>query len=218
LSSIDIVSRMNAGGNAVMRSNMLGQLLAVAALFVATPAHAWLSYPDRDDPNLTVVEIEKETGETIALAALPAPFAESPKPGRQNLIFFWRYERLAEAKASFMLAGNGATATLVFKARNPSQDLKFGAVLILMDKQETAMHAFYARADLRDRVFASGELTHQLMFTVNKSPGWWSRVSSIAIYRMTYYPLQKLNDDEIWQAMRRAVGRAATGGTEQRAK
>jgi hypothetical protein len=210
---------MNAGGNAAMWSKTPGLLLLSAATLAAAPAYAWLSYPDRDDPNLTVIEIERATGETIALSALPAPFAAHPDAGRRELVFFWRYERLAEATASFELDGKGAgTVTLDFSARNPSQDLKFGAVLILMDQNETAHHALYARADLEGGVFAGGDLTHRVAFSVQAPPDWWKRVANIAFYRMTYYPLQELSDEEVWQAMRRAVARTAIGATEQQAK
>ena len=197
----------------------LGGLVLWVTICAAAPAHSWLSYPDREDPNLTVIEIERATGETIALSALPAPFAARPDAERQNLVFFWRYERLAEATASFLLDDKGAgTVTLDFSARNPSQDLKFGAVLILMDENGTAMHTLYGRADLRRGVFPGGDLTHRVAFSVQGPPDWWKRVARIAIFRMTYYPLQELGDEETWQAMRRAVARVAMGATEQRAK
>jgi hypothetical protein len=219
LSRVDIFKMMNAGGNAAMRSKMSGLLLLCAAMLAAAPAHAWLSYPDRDDPNLTVIEIERATGETIALTALPAPFAAHPEAERQDLVFFWRYERLAEATASFRLDDKGeGTVALAFTARKPSQDLKFGAVLILMDESGTAMHTLYARADLEGGVFAGGDLTHRVAFSVQGPPDWWKRVAKIAFHRMTYYPLQELSDEEVWQAMRRAVARTAMGATEQRAK
>ncbi len=80
-----------------MRSRLPGMGMLAAVMLSAGPANAWLLYPDRDDPSLIIVEIEKTTGETVTVSALPVPFASS---GAKNPVFLWNYERLPAQRRS----------------------------------------------------------------------------------------------------------------------
>ena len=52
---------------------------------------------------------------------------------------------------------------------------------------------------------------------MDREPQWWRQVSGITFFYMTYHPIQDLDDDGVWAAMRRAVRHVTKGkGTEQR--
>jgi hypothetical protein len=153
----------------------------------------------------------------VAISALPVPFASAPESERRNPVFLWNYERLADAQAFFLLDEWGTGKfQLDFAAREHSQDLRFGAVVVMIGNDDTALHAFYARADLIKGAFADGTHQHQIKFSIDRPPHWWESVTKIAFFKMTYYPIQNLDDAAVWQAMHRAVEHITKGrGSEQ---
>ena len=200
-----------------MWSRLPGASILAAAMLAAGPANAWLLYPDRDDPTLTIVEIEKSTGETVAISALPVPFASAPESERRNPVFLWSYERLANAQAFFLVDERGTGKfQLEFAAREQSQELRFGAVVVMIGNDDTALHAFYARADLAKGAFPNGTLRYEIDFSIDRPPHWWQSVTKITFFKMTYYPIQDLDDGAVWQAMHRAVEHVTKGqGSKQ---
>ncbi|HWK63508.1 MAG TPA: hypothetical protein VNS34_01105 [Rhizobiaceae bacterium] len=202
-----------------MRSILLCAFTFVAVIATA-PAGAWLLYPDRADPHHMIVEVERATGDLVPLAALPPPFGmvigNSGGPGK--LTFRWRYGREAEGAGELQVKGDGqGEMRFDFAARPELDDRRFGAAAVLVGKQGTPLHTFYARADLSRGLFSDNTLRHNVTFALTRPLDWWLEVEAIAFFSMTYYPLQKLDDEGVWRAMRRAVGRFSKGqGTEQR--
>lgn len=191
-----------------------------AMLAAGTPANAWLIYTDRDDPSQWVVEIEKPYGDLVALRSLPRPFdrlvraKETPEP----LLYRWTYER--EAIGSAILAVDEAGQARIefeFVARDLIEGQRLGAAVVLVGNEGRPLHTFYARADSSGGVFADGTRSHRVRLAVDRAPGWWRQVDAIAFFYMSYHPLQKLDDDQVWTAMRRAVRNFVKAqGTEQR--
>lgn len=204
-----------------MRRNLFCALM-LPAFVVSGPAWAWLLYPDRTDPHRMVVEVEQAAGDLVTLAALPPPFntvlGNSRGPGK--LIFRWHYGREAEGAGELLVGGDGrAEMRFDFAAHPELDDRCFGAAATLIGKQGLPLHTFYARADLSRGTFADSTLRHSVTLAVARPLDWWRGVEAIAFFHMTYYPLQKLDDEGVWGAMRRAVGRLSNGeGTEQRAR
>lgn len=202
-----------------MRSSLLCAFTFVAAI-MTWPAGAWLLYPDKDDPRHMIVEVERSTGDLVPLAALPPPLGtvtgSSGGPGK--LTFRWRYGREAEGAGELLVDGHGrGEMRFDFAARPELDDRRFGAAAVLVGKQGIPLHTFYARADLSRGLFPDHTLRHSVTLRVARPLAWWKGVEAIAFFNMTYYPLQKLDDEAVWRAMRRAVGRFSKGqGSEQR--
>ncbi|MGI6852029.1 hypothetical protein [Mesorhizobium sp. 1B3] len=202
-----------------MRSSLLCAIMFGAAI-VTGPAGAWLLYPDKADPRHMIVEVERATGDLVPLVALPPPFgtAMGYSGGPDKLTFRWRYGRDAEGAGELLVDGDGrGEMRFDFAARPELDDRRFGAAAVLVGKQGTPLHTFYARADLSRGLFPDSTLRHNVTLAVDRPLDWWQEVEAIAFFSMTYYPLQKLDDEGVWRAMRRAVGRFSKGqGTEQR--
>lgn len=203
-----------------MRSMPLSALAAVA-IFVATePAAAWLLYPDRDNPRHMIVEVEKATGDLVPLRSLPPPFntiAQSAQ-GPDAFTFRWRYGKEAEGSAFLRVDEDGqGTIQFDFSAGAELDERSFGAAAVLVSDDGVPLHTFYARADLKDGAFGRDGPHHRVRLDVDRPPAWWRKVGAINFFSMTYYPLQKLDDEGKWRAMRQAVGNFSKGqGTEQR--
>lgn len=202
-----------------MRSSLLCAFTFATAT-LTEPAGAWLLYPDRADPRHMIVEVERATGDLVPLAALPPPFStvmgNSGGPGK--LTFRWRYGRDAEGAGELLVDDDGrGEMRFDFAARPELDDRRFGAAAVLVGKQGTPLHTFYARADLSRGTFFNSTLRHSVALAIARPLDWWRGVEAIAFFSMTYYPLQKLDDEGVWRAMRRAVGRFSKGqGSEQR--
>ena len=84
-----------------MRSSLLHAMALAAAVTVSGPAGAWLIYPDRDDPDRMIVEIERPYGDRVPFGSLPPPFNRLVRgqAGPQSLLFRWPYEREAIGSA-----------------------------------------------------------------------------------------------------------------------
>lgn len=202
---------------------MRGALLMafwLAASIRAEPAGAWLLYPDRDDARHLIVEVERPAGDLVSLAALPPPFNTTMgnSDGPDRLTFRWRYGREAVGAGALLVGPEGhAQLRFDFSVRPETDDRRFGAAAVLVGKEGVALHTFYARADLAGGAFGDGSLHHSVILSLDRPPDWWRGVEAIAFFNMTYYPLQKLDDEGIWRAMAKAVGRFSKGqGTEQR--
>lgn len=203
-----------------MRSMPLSTLAAVA-IFVATePGAAWLLYPDRDNPRHMIVEIEKATGDLVPMRSLPPPFNTIVQSvqGPDAFTFRWRYGKEAEGSAFLRVDEDGqGTIQFDFSARDELDERSFGAAAVLVSDDGMPLHTFYARADLKDGAFGRDGFHHHVSLDVERPPLWWRKVAAINFFSMTYYPLQKLDDEGIWRAMRQAVGNFSKGhGTEQR--
>ncbi len=202
-------------------SSMPLSALAAVAVFVATePAAAWLLYPDRDNPHHMIVEVEKATGDLVPLRSLPPPFNTviQSMQGPDAFTFRWRYGKEAEGSAFLRVDEDGqGTIQFDFSARDELDERRFGAAAVLVSEDGMPLHTFYARADLKDGTFGRDGLHHRVSLDVERPPLWWRKVAAINFFSMTYYPLQKLDDEGIWRAMRQAVGNFSKGrGTEQR--
>ncbi|BCH23808.1 hypothetical protein [Mesorhizobium sp. L-8-3] len=203
-----------------MRSALFCALMFAADMLAAGPAAAWLLYPDRDNPRHMVVEIEKATGDLVAFRSLPPPYNNVVQSvqGPERFTFRWRYGKDGEGSAFMRVDEDGqGTIQFDFTAREKLGDRRFGAAAVLVADDGTPLHTFYARADLADGSFGRGELHHRVSLDVERAPAWWRKVGAISFFSMTYYPLQKLDDEGVWRAMRQAVGNFSKGqGTEQR--
>ena len=197
------------------------QAIAVAAVLAASaPAYAWLIYTDRDDPSQWVVEIEQPFGDVVSLRSLPHPFNKvvQPAPLTEPLLYRWRYGREAEGMAYLDVDGSGrGRMEFEFIVREPINGQRLGAAAVLVAKDGTPLHTFYARADTVGDAFAGGARHHHVSMMLERAPEWWGKVDAIAFFNMRYYRQKALSDDEVWAAMRRAVANFSKGqGTEQR--
>jgi hypothetical protein len=202
-----------------MRRNLLPTLGFLVAAVASGPASAWLLYPDDARPGRIIVEIERSFGETVPLKALPSPFQSivQEAQGTDRLSFRWRYGPRAQGMAFVRVDDRGhGTITFHFAAEQFLEGERLGAALVLVDGDGTALHGFYARADLEapgqavDRRSAAIELSRPL--------DWWRQVVGLTVFFMAYHPIQDLDDDETWGAMRTAVHRITGGqGGEKRA-
>jgi hypothetical protein len=181
------------------------------------PAGAWLIYPERDDPARMIVEIERPYGDLVPFAALPGQFGTPVQTtqGPETLSYRWRYGRIAEGMAFLRVNEDGAGAIeFEFRAREPIEGQRLGAAAVLVAGDGTPLHSLYARTDTGSFGDAA---THRVVLAIDRPPDWWRRVTGIAFFYMIYHPLQKLDDEGIWRAMRQAVGHFTRGqGTEQR--
>lgn len=203
-----------------MRRKPFRALMLAAAMTVCRPAAAWLIYPDRDAPARTVVEIERPYGDLVAFATLPHPFDRIVRPagGPKPLLFRWRYSREAVGSAVLEVGAEGrGKIEFEFLARELIDGQRLGAAAVLVARNGTPLHTFYARADTMGGVFDDGTRVFRVSLTVERPPGWWADIGAIDFFYMTYHPMQKLDDAGVWAAMRRAVGNFTKGqGTEQR--
>jgi hypothetical protein len=202
-----------------MRRAILSAVTLSAAL-AAGSADAWLIYPDRDDPSQWVVEIEQPYGDLVRLASLPKPAGTlvQPTPASQPILYRWRYAKEAEGMASIAVNRQGhGRIEFEFILRQPIEGQRLGAAAVLVGKDGRAMHTFYARADTVGGAFADGARHRHISLAADRSPEWWDKVDAIAFFTMRYYPQKALDDDQVWEAMRRAVAYFSKGqGTEQR--
>ena len=194
-----------------MRRNLICAFV-LAVVGVASDASAWLLYPDNERPERIIVEIERSFGETVPLKALPPPFDTilQEEQGPDRLSFRWRYGPQAQGMAFVRVDGEGDGAvTFEFAADRALEGERFGGAVVLVDRNGRALHSFYARADptadqqAGDRLSATIELS--------RPPSWWRHVDGLTVFFMTYHPLQKLDGDEAWAAMRTAVHRLTDG-------
>jgi hypothetical protein len=201
------------------RATLVATMLA-AALPAGGPAGAWLLYPDRDDPSRWIVEIEQPYGDVVALGSLPKPFSTIVQPDgeAEPLLYRWRYGRQAVGSAVLTVNREGrGTIEFAFFARDLIDGQRLGAAAVLVAEDGTPLHTFYARADSSEGRFADGTAYHRVHLTLDRARHWWQAVDAIAFFNMTYHPLQKLDDEQVWAAMRHAVRRFTKGqGTEQR--
>lgn len=203
-----------------MRRAMLWAMSMAAALAAGGPASAWLIYPDRDEPLRWVVEIERPYGDVVALGSLPPPFNTLVRSsgGQAPPIFRWLYGRDAEGLAILSVDEDGqGRIGFEFILREPIEGQRLGAAAVLIDGSGTPLHSFYARADTVDGTFPAGARHRHVSLDLRRAPDWWRSVQAIAFFSMRYHPQQELDDEEVWQAMRRAVWKLTKGqGTEQR--
>jgi hypothetical protein len=200
---------------AVLRATILAAVLTAGG-----PTRAWLVYTDRDDPLQWVVEIEQSYGDIVALHSLPPPLNrvmrssdELPPP-----VFRWRYDRDAEGLAILAVNQDGqGRIGFEFIVREPIEGQRLGAAAVLIDGNGMPLHTFYARADTVGGTFAAGARHRHISLVLHRAPDWWRSVEAIAFFSMRYHPQQELDDEEVWEAMRRVVGNFTKGqGTEQR--
>jgi len=203
-----------------MRSGMLCALTLAALLAAAEPVRAWLLYPDSDDPDRMIVEIERSYGDLVAFRSLPPPFntVVQSVQGPETFSYLWRYGKDAKGMAFLRVDEDGrGEIEFEFSVRERLEDRRFGAAAVLVAEGGTPLHTFYARADLAEGSFPDGTLRHGVRLSVERPPAWWRNVDAVVFFYMSYYPMQKLDDAGVWRAMRRAVGHFSRGqGTEQR--
>jgi hypothetical protein len=203
-----------------MRVRLLHAMVLAAALTASRPAGAWLVYPDRDDPDRMVVEIERPYGDVIPFANLPPPFNKVIRSGEgpASLLFRWPYQREAVGSAFLDVDEDGqGHIEFEFFARQLVDGQRLGAAAVLVAGDGTPLHTFYARADTLGGVFDDGTKFHRVRLAVERPPQWWRKVDAIVFFNMSYHPIQKLDDDGVWAAMQRAVWHFTKGqGTEQR--
>lgn len=185
------------------------------------PAFAWLVYPDRDRPERIIVEIERSYGDVLALASLPAPFdtAFQSAQGPDRFSFRWRYDRDAQGLAFLRVdeTGNGAME-FRFADRRFSPGGRLGAAVVLVGNDGQPLHTFYARSEVNPRPGPRGSgIYSAVRLDLSRPPGWWRGVDRMAFFYMSYDPSQKLTEEGVWRAMRRAVERFTRGyGSAQR--
>ncbi|WP_274628084.1 hypothetical protein [Arvimicrobium flavum] len=203
-----------------MRRFALHTLLAAVTVFAGGPAAAWRIYPPDDRPDELIVELDWAVAETVPLKSLPGPFDRALRDAAvaQKLSYRWRYDKDAEGRAALVVDAAGRAAIRFdFAAREPLDGLRYGAAVVLMGSDSQPLHTFYARADTMAPEAHSRYLQRSVTLDLARAPAWWRDVSAIAFFRMSYHPSQKLDDREVWDAMRRAVWHLTKGrGSEQR--
>ena len=141
-----------------MRSSLLHAMALAAAVTFSGPAGAWLIYPDRDDPDRLIVEIERPYGDRVPFGSLPPPFNRlvRGRAGAQSLVFRWPYEREAIGSAFLDVDQSGVGhIAFEFVARKLVDGQRLGAAAVLVAKDGTPLHTFYARADTLGGVFVT---------------------------------------------------------------
>ncbi len=138
--------------------------MLAAAITASGPADAWLVYPDRDDPARVIVEIERPYGDVVPFANLPPPFnVMHSGDGPASLLFRWPYEREAIGSAFLDVGEDGQGAIeFEFVARKLIDGQRLGAAAVLVAKDGTPLHTFYARADTLGGVFDDGTKFHRV--------------------------------------------------------
>ena len=134
-----------------MRANAFMAATLLSALLPAVNVHAYMVYPDRNDPRNLIFLIERATGDVVKFASLPPPFnvALQSAQGPDRFSFRWRY-----APGQFGLAylnvdsrGRGVL-TVEFSSAKTAEGDSFGAAAVLVSKSGRPLHTFYARADI----------------------------------------------------------------------
>ena len=195
--------------------------LTLVLVSLASPAWSWLLYPDRERPERLIVEIEKSYGDAVTLRRLPPPYdkAQQEAQGPDALSFRWRYDRQAQGLAFLHVdsAGRGAME-FRFADRNFTAGGRLGAAVVLVGRDGNAMHTFYVRSELNPRPGPRGSGGYSAAsLELSRPPAWWRDVDQMIFFFMSYHPIQKLDQEGVWRAMRNAVERITQGkGTSQR--
>lgn len=197
--------------------------VSMAAVLAAAsqPASAWLIYPDRDRPERLIVEIERGYGDVLALSSFPPPFNTvlQTLQGPDSFSFRWSYDRRAQGLAFLRVDDKGRGAMeFRFIDRDFASGGRLGAAVVLIGKDGTPLHTFYARSDVKRRAGPRGSGAFSAVrLAVARPVSWWRDVDRMAFFFMTYHPIQKLDQEGVWRAMRNAVERLTKGeGSEQR--
>ena len=192
----------------------------ILAILGGTGSHAYMLYPDRDNPQNLIVVIERPAGDLVKLATLPPPYnvARQTAQAPDRFSFRWRYGRGQQGMAWLNVdEGGRGVLTVEFSSAEMIDGDGFGAAAVLIDKQERPLHTFYAKADVRGTAFAGGTDRRRVRLAVERPPGWWDSVGAISFHYMKYAKHQELDDEGIWAAMRSVVEIFTKGeGTEQR--
>lgn len=192
----------------------------IPAILQGANSHAYMLYPDRDDPDNLIVLIEKPAGDVVKFATLPPPYnvARQAAQAPDRFSFRWRYGRGQQGMAWLNVDESGrGVLSVEFSSAEMIDGDSFGAAAVLIGKGERPLHTFYAKADVRDAAFASDADKQQFRLALQRPPAWWDDVGAISFHYMKYAKHQELDDEEIWAAMRSVVGIFTKGeGTEQR--
>jgi hypothetical protein len=192
----------------------------VPVLLQAGQAHAYMLYPDSDNPRNLIVVIERATGDLVSFASLPPPFnvARQTAQAPERFSFRWRYARRQEGIAWLNVDGRGrGVLAIEFSNAAMVDGDSFGVAAVLVGKDERPLHTFYARADVRGATFEGGTERKRVRLVLERPPDWWDDVGAISFHYMKYAKHQELDDAEMWEAMRSVVGIFTKGeGTEQR--
>lgn len=191
----------------------------ILCLFPVVAAHAFTIVPADDGGERIFVVIEREYGDTVPLAALPAPFNDivQQKQGPASLTFRWRYFRSDEDGQFYIhVAGGGAgTAHVKFTDPEPAAGDRLGFAVSLMDADGRALHTMLVRANVKEG--DGGEQTFSAAAPISREPSWWQKVTALGFLTMKYYRQQAPDDEGVWEAMERAVARFTEGrGTAER--
>lgn len=203
-----------------MRRVILGLALAASFAGGIGSARAWFAYPPDDRPDRLIVEIDGQVVDVVPLHSLPEPFDAvlSDPQAAERLSYRWRYGAAAQGLAMLVVdAGGRGKIRFEFAAREPVDGMRYGAAMVLLGADERPLHTFYGRADWMRKESGAPFARRGVRLELERPPHWWRGVEAIAFFRMTYHPSQKLDGEETWQAMRRAVRHLTKGqGTEQR--
>lgn len=200
-----------------MRRVILCAIVLAAAMSAGKPVGAWLLYPDREDPEKWIAEIEKPYGDVVALRSLPLNPLTRSTARQKPLSFRWHYDRAAEGRAFLAIDDNGrGSIEFEFLVREPIDGQRLGAAAVLVAGDGTPLHTFLALTDAVGVGFEGGAKHQHIRLSLDRPPNWWGNVGAIAFLTMRYYPQQELDDTEARAAMRRAVQNFTQGrGSEQ---
>lgn len=204
-----------------MRRFAFAAAALAAGMLSGGPAAAWLAYPPDDHPDELIVEIDRQVVDVVPLRSLPKPFDAALRHSATaaKLSYRWRYSRTAEGMAT-LVVDDGGQASLRFgsAARPPLDGVRYGAAVVLLAEDGTPLHTFYALAAAATLTGTDAAVVRRrLELRLARPPAWWRSVAAIAVLKMSYHPLQKLDEQETWRAMRRAAWHFTGGrGTEQR--
>lgn len=203
-----------------MRRNLVRAFALAFAAMTGSQASAWLLYPDNDQPERIIVEIERPVGEFVPFSALPPPFDTALQERQQpdTLSYRWRYDLTAQGMAYLQVDEEGdGVMRFHFAAAQFLPGERLGAAAVLVDANGTALHSFYARADLPTDT-RTGPIEAIAALDLSRPPQWWRGVDGVTLLFMRYHPIQELDDAEVWTAMRQAVHRITKGqGAEHQA-
>jgi len=202
-------------------------LVLTALIIPVAPASAFMLYPDRDDPDALVVLIEQPYGELVPFKALPKPF-DTPvqmAQGPERFSYRWIYgpplrvfpKPPTQEGLAFLTVDEDGVGTMHFEfyGEGFAAGEIFGAVAVLVDAEQRALHAFYARADMSAGL-EDGSRRPRAGLAMARPATWWRKVEGIVFFNMKYQPGRFADNDQAWIAMRQAVERITGGtGTEQ---
>ncbi|MGE0282534.1 MAG: hypothetical protein AB7P20_18250 [Rhizobiaceae bacterium] len=206
-----------------MWRNLLRAIVLAVVVTAGGKASAWLLYPDNDQPERIIVEIERPFGEFVPFSALPPPYntALQEHQGPDALSYRWRYDPhdprpQGMAYLRVDAAGDGVVI-FDFAVERLLPGECFGAAVVLVDRSGRALYSFYARTEPPSD--NSDARTGQLArLKLSRQPDWWQGIDGMTLLFMRYYPIQGLDDEQVWAAMRKAVHRITKGqGEEQQA-